>query len=167
MAKFKLAINSEEREYETSRQGEQFQIKHEGGTAVLNLIQANDNSYLVEWVQEDGTRKHIHVTGHKDGDGRQLWINGRTVNAERVRARGNSAASADASLAATIPAVVSQILVNVGDEVESGDKLILLESMKMVIPIQAPYAGTVSAIHCTAGESVQAGIQLINLEANS
>ena len=147
--------------------GSSFKLNMQEGTAVLSLIQANENSYLVEWVQEDGTRKHIHVAGHKDGDARQLWINGRTINAERVRARGNSAASADASLAATIPAVVSQILVTIGDEVEAGDKLILLESMKMVIPIQAPYAGTVSAIHCTAGESVQAGIQLINLEANS
>ncbi len=165
MAKFKLAINNEEREYETSRQGEQINLKQGEDTAVLKLVHAADNSYLVEWVQADGTRKHIHVAGHKDGDARQLWINGRTFKAERVRARGSNAASADASLAATIPAVVSQILVNVGDTVAAGDKLILLESMKMVIPIQAPYAGSVSAINCSAGESVQAGTQLINLEA--
>lgn len=164
MAKLKLAINDEVREYETTRQGEQISLKHGENTAVLKLIHADEQSYLLEWIQEDGTRKHIRVAGHKEGDNRQLWINGRTIKAERVRARANATSSANTSLSATIPAVVSQILVNIGDSVKAGDKLILLESMKMVIPIQAPYDGTVSAINCTTGESVQAGIQLINLD---
>ncbi|VAW41309.1 hypothetical protein MNBD_CHLOROFLEXI01-3219, partial [hydrothermal vent metagenome] len=56
------------------------------------------------------------------------------------------------------------ILVKVGDTVASGDKLILLESMKMIIPIQAPYDGVVTALNCTKGESVQAGVQLIELD---
>ena len=36
--------------------------------------------------------------------------------------------------------------------------------MKMVIPIQAPYAGIVTQLKCQPGESVQAGIPLIELE---
>jgi biotin carboxyl carrier protein len=54
-------------------------------------------------------------------------------------------------------------LVKIGDAVAVGDKLILLESMKMVIPIQAPCDSTVTAIHCTPGESVQAGVPLLEL----
>jgi biotin carboxyl carrier protein len=92
-----------------------------------------------------------------------LWVNGRHLTAERVRQRG-SGSSGDSSLAAAIPAIVSEILVNVGDQVQDGDKLILLESMKMVIPIQAPYAGIVTAVNCTVSESVQAGVPLIELE---
>ena len=72
--------------------------------------------------------------------------------------------SADASLAATIPAVVSQILVNEGDSVNEGETLILLESMKMVIPIQAPHDGTVTGIHCTPGEAVEPGVPLLTVE---
>ncbi|MAT97217.1 MAG: hypothetical protein CL608_08755 [Anaerolineaceae bacterium] len=93
-----------------------------------------------------------------------IWLNGRTHQYERVLPRGGGAASLDVSLSATIPAVVADILVNVGDQVQDGDKLILLESMKMVIPIQAPYSGTVSAINCQKGESVQAGTPLIELD---
>jgi 3-methylcrotonyl-CoA carboxylase alpha subunit len=68
------------------------------------------------------------------------------------------------SLSASIPAVVAEVLVSVGETVAAGDKLILLESMKMVIPIQAPYDGAVTKINCTAGESVQAGVPLIEIE---
>ncbi|MEI2611653.1 MAG: acetyl-CoA carboxylase biotin carboxyl carrier protein subunit [Candidatus Promineifilaceae bacterium] len=95
---------------------------------------------------------------------RQLWFNGHTFTYERLREQGENTDSGDAgSLAATIPAIVSQILVQVGDTVKGGDKLILLESMKMVIPIQAPHEGTVTAIHCLTGEAVQPGIPLLTL----
>ncbi len=59
---------------------------------------------------------------------------------------------------------MSQILVAVGDLVEPGDKLILLESMKMVIPILAPHGGRVSHIHCAPGDSVPAGVPLLEIE---
>ena len=42
------------------------------------------------------------------------------------------------ALTPTIPSIVSQILVAPEQAVKAGEKLILLESMKMVIPIQAP-----------------------------
>ena len=72
---------------------------------------------------------------------------------------------ADGSLASAIPAVVSQLLVAPGDVVAAGDKLILLESMKMVIPILAPHAGRVSRVHCAPGDSVPAGVALLEIEA--
>jgi urea carboxylase len=54
-------------------------------------------------------------------------------------------------------------LVAVGDQVRAGDKLVLLESMKMILPIQAPYDGAVTAINCAPGEAVQPGVPLITL----
>ena len=92
-----------------------------------------------------------------------MWLNGRIHHYQRVLPRGGGVAN-NASLSATIPAVVADILVKTGDTVASGDKLILLESMKMIIPIQAPYDGVVTALNCTQGESVQAGVQLVELE---
>lgn len=163
MTKFKLAINQEEREFKATRQGDVITVQMEAETATLHLISQDDNTILLEKELPNGRRQRIRLAGAKDGDKRQLWVNGRHLTAERVRQRG-SGSSADTSLAASIPAVVSEILVNVGDAVADGDKLILLESMKMVIPIQAPYAGTVTAVNCAAGESVQAGVQLIELE---
>ncbi len=163
MTKFKLAINHEEREFEVTRQGDQIVVKDGTNTAVFHLLPASNQPYTLIWQKENGERRQIQLAGHKNGDVRQMWVNGRTFQAERIRERGSGGSSADASLAATIPAVVSQILVNQGDSVNEGETLILLESMKMIIPIHAPYSGTVASLNCTVGESVQAGVQLIHL----
>ena len=60
--------------------------------------------------------------------------------------------------------MVTEVLVNVGDTVSADDKLILLESMKMVIPIQAPHAGIVRQLNCAVGDAVQPGTPLIELD---
>ncbi len=163
MAKFKLALNGQEADVEATRQGNQVCVTLDGETAVLHIIHATESELLLEREYTDGRRQQIRVAGHVAGDKRQLWVNGRFLNAERIRERGDADVGDD-SLAASIPAVVSEILVQPGDAVSAGDKLILLESMKMVIPILAPYDGIVTAIHCTTGESVQAGMPLIELD---
>lgn len=168
MAKFSININDQTRELEVTRQGGRLHVAYgDGQTAELEVIQANGAAFLLERFWPDGRRERIHAAGYTGhGDQRQIWVNGRCLTYERLRQRGGSGAQ-DNSLAATIPAVVSQILVQPGDLVEEGDKLILLESMKMVIPIQAPYAGLVTALRCNPGESVAAGVPLIELEKSS
>lgn len=163
MAKFKLAIQGEERLFEVTRQGKQIQVTTAGVTAVFHLVDQDTHTILLEQELPGGAHKQIRLAGAQVGDQRQLWLNGHTFTAERVRERSHSS-QGDVSLAAAIPAVVTAVLVNSGDTVAAGDRLILLESMKMVIPIQAPYAGVVTAVHCAPGESVQAGVQLIEVE---
>jgi biotin carboxyl carrier protein len=68
------------------------------------------------------------------------------------------------SLTAPMPATVVSINVRPGDEVRRGDILIVLEAMKMELPVRAPGAGTVAAIHCEPGELVQPGVSLIDLD---
>ena len=55
---------------------------------------------------------------------------------------------------AHIPANVWQIVVETGDVVEVGDKLVVLEAMKMEIAIVAPVAGTILDVRCTQGQLV-------------
>ncbi|MBI2186509.1 MAG: biotin/lipoyl-binding protein [Acidobacteria bacterium] len=68
------------------------------------------------------------------------------------------------ALAAPMPATVAAIHVSPGQEVETGDLLVMLEAMKMELPIRAPRAGRVKAIACRRGELVQPGVQLVELE---
>lgn len=164
MKEFILRQNNSEQSVQASRQGNEIRVELEGETAVFQLISQGEEGILLERTLPDGSRQQWRLVGHKDGVKRMIWLNGRTHQYERVLPRGAGAASQDVSLAATIPAVVADILVSQGDTVSAGDKLILLESMKMVIPIQAPYDGTVTAINCTKGESVQAGTPLIELD---
>ena len=164
--KFKVRLGDEEKEIEVIKQGDRLRISYDGQTTETRLVHTEGPHFVLEVEEPSGRRKQIRAAGMRDGDKRQLWANGRLVHYERIRegAAGQGAA-AGASLSASIPAVVSEILVKVGDAVKMGEKLILLESMKMVLPIQAPHDGTVTAIHCQPGEAVQPGLQLIELEA--
>ena len=73
-------------------------------------------------------------------------------------------AGAHESLTAPMPATVLQINVSAGADVKRGDILLLLEAMKMELPLRAPADGRVAAILCKAGELVQHGATLIEIE---
>jgi biotin carboxyl carrier protein len=62
-----------------------------------------------------------------------------------------------------MPAVVRAVLVSVGDAVAKGDVLVMLEAMKMELPVRAPRPGTVASVGCVAGELVQPGVPLVEL----
>ncbi len=58
---------------------------------------------------------------------------------------------------AEMVANVWQVRVELGQEVAEGDELVVLESMKMEIPVFAPQAGKVTAIHVEPDQVVQEG----------
>jgi acetyl-CoA carboxylase biotin carboxyl carrier protein len=58
---------------------------------------------------------------------------------------------------AHITGVVFQVSTKPGDAVAAGDPVIVLESMKMEIPVEAPRAGTVKEIKVSEGQTVQEG----------
>jgi len=59
---------------------------------------------------------------------------------------------------------IFKVLVAVGDEVEAGQDVIVLESMKMEIPIQAEVGGKVTAVNVAEGEFANEGDVLITTE---
>jgi acetyl-CoA carboxylase biotin carboxyl carrier protein len=65
---------------------------------------------------------------------------------------------------AHITGTVWKIECQVGQEVEEGDTLVILESMKMEMPVEAEDEGTVKEISCEEGQSVSEGDTLVVLE---
>jgi biotin carboxyl carrier protein len=68
-----------------------------------------------------------------------------------------------AEVVAEMVANVLQVTVAAGDRVAVGDTLVLLESMKMEIPVLAEHAGTVAAVKVGAGDVIQEGDVLVSL----
>jgi acetyl-CoA carboxylase biotin carboxyl carrier protein len=64
---------------------------------------------------------------------------------------------------AQITASIWQVNTAVGAEVAEGDELIILESMKMELPVTAPVAGTVAEVHVVPEDKVLEGDLLITL----
>jgi acetyl-CoA carboxylase biotin carboxyl carrier protein len=66
-----------------------------------------------------------------------------------------------AQVEAQITGNVWKIEKAVGDAVEEGETLIILESMKMEIPVEAPCGGTLAEIRVSEGQSVEEGAVLV------
>ena len=77
------------------------------------------------------------------------------------RRSGSTSASA---LIAPMPATVTKVRVKPGDAVRKGDAVVLLEAMKMELPLRAPADATVAAVHCREGELVQGDAVLVELQ---
>jgi acetyl-CoA carboxylase biotin carboxyl carrier protein len=65
---------------------------------------------------------------------------------------------------AHITGTVWKIEVEVGDDVADGDAVVILESMKMEMPVEVEDDGKVAEIRCEEGQSVQEGDVLVVLE---
>jgi acetyl-CoA carboxylase biotin carboxyl carrier protein len=83
------------------------------------------------------------------------------VRSATRRARG---AVSVANVEAHITGTVWKIEVKVGDAVEEGDTVVILESMKMEMPVEAEDEGRVSEIRCEEGQAVSEGETLVVLE---
>ena len=59
---------------------------------------------------------------------------------------------------------VVEINISQGDTVNSGDEIMVIEAMKMEIPINSEFSGTVTEIGCSVGEVVESGHILVTIE---
>ena len=66
-------------------------------------------------------------------------------------------------VSASVPGKVLKVVASVGQAVKAGDNIIILESMKMEIPVVAPQDGTVASIDTSEGASVENGDTLATM----
>jgi acetyl/propionyl-CoA carboxylase alpha subunit len=68
------------------------------------------------------------------------------------------------AVSAPMPGTVLRVEVEPGDSVAARRALLVLEAMKMEIPVHSPFAGVVTAVHVAAGDRVAGGTVLVELE---
>lgn len=98
------------------------------------------------------------------GDTRWVFVDGRVYELTEARQAARARSGPQGSLSAPMPATVRRVLVKEGDTVKRGDSLIVLEAMKMELPVRAASAGVVEAVRCREGELVQPGVALIDIK---
>jgi acetyl-CoA/propionyl-CoA carboxylase, biotin carboxylase, biotin carboxyl carrier protein len=73
--------------------------------------------------------------------------------------------AAESTVTAPMPGTVIRVEVEPGDAVTARQALVVLEAMKMEIPVHSPFAGTVTAVHVGEGQQVAGGTVLVELES--
>jgi len=118
-------------------------------------------------VDVGGRYETVYVAGPPDN--RWIFWNGHVFRGdfsgrEHETARRGDRASLRQSLAAPMPAKVLKVMVAPGAAVKKGDTIVLLEAMKMELPMRSPADGTVAAVNCREGDLVEADAVLVDLE---
>ena len=99
-------------------------------------------------------------------DGDRATVNGKTyqvgIRADQASAESSSGTKAVATgettdVKAEMPGVVLRLLVSVGDSVDEGQSLLVLEAMKMEVRVNAPKSGTIADIAVATGDHVATG----------
>ncbi len=78
-------------------------------------------------------------------------------------AKPAAAAAGGIEVKASVPGKVFKVEASVGQAVKAGDSIVILEAMKMEIPVVAPEDGTVASINVGVGDAVESGDLLASL----
>jgi len=121
-----------------------------------------------------GDRVYRLIARRGDSRGRYtLSLDGRRFDVEALDERtrtirdlsaASAAATGPAPLVAPMPGLIVRVSVAVGDAVEAGQGLVVMEAMKMENELRARSGGTVTAVHATPGTAVEKGAVLVELE---
>ncbi|MDD1015129.1 acetyl/propionyl/methylcrotonyl-CoA carboxylase subunit alpha [Pseudomonas rubra] len=139
-----------------------------GEERAISLSQMAASNFRLEGEQllidESGLRRrHLAI---RRGDTLYLHWDGElhSINRYDPIAEADAAHSHQGGLGAPMNGNIVRVLVEVGQAVEAGTQLVVLEAMKMEHSIRAPHAGTVKALFCQEGEMVSEGVVLVELE---
>ena len=129
-----------------------------GPQAVLVVL---DGRPSVATVERDGRTARVTVGGHV------VEVEIRTETDLLLEHFGMdvSDGAAEREVRAPMPGLVLRVLAAVGDAVEAGQGLVVLEAMKMENELKAPAAGVVAAVHAVPGAAVGKGDLLVEMAA--
>jgi 3-methylcrotonyl-CoA carboxylase alpha subunit len=147
---------------------------HDGGidTSFLDretarLVQRNDDEARAEFVSPAAGQAGAYEPGRDSRRDWDPWSSGVAAappSAPRKSVhRQRRSAGSQQTLSAPMPATVIKIDVKEGDRVRKGDVVVLLEAMKMELPVRAPADAVVRAVRCRIGELVDADAVLVEL----
>jgi pyruvate carboxylase len=135
-------------------QGQEIAVELEPGkTLVIKLVSVSD-------ARPDGTRT---IFFELNGQPREVTVRDRALQAT-VQSRPKADPSVPGQVGSPIPGAISSIVVSVGEQVKKGDRLLILEAMKMQSTVYAPVDGTVVKKLANVGDKVEAKDLLLVLE---
>jgi acetyl/propionyl-CoA carboxylase alpha subunit/acetyl-CoA carboxylase carboxyltransferase component len=129
---------------------QRYRVVVDGSSIDVDVQRRSEFEY---WLTAFGQRFHIVSVIH----GRSCMIEVDGIAQEIHRDDGGV-------VHATSPAVISSIVVKTGDSVSVGDRLVILESMKMEMPVFAPFSGRVKQVLVLPNTQVNAGTALLQIE---
>ena len=137
-------------------------------TTQVVWVTVNGEKFLVE-VEDLNQRPIIAIVegSRFEIDPEDLIQNLRETESEDILPSGSESHSVPAGsvceVTSPMPGDITQIMVQVGQQIEAGDPLCVLDAMKMKNTIHAPQTGTIAEVCVREGDSVEYGTNLFRL----
>jgi acetyl/propionyl-CoA carboxylase alpha subunit len=142
-------------------------------------VTVDERSYDVDWQRAEGGvisllvdgRSHTARVARRDG-GLAVWIDGRSFVLETGAgddesfAGSGSAVGGSGRIKAPMPGAVVKLAVSEGEQVTTGQSLVIVEAMKMEHDVRSPIDGVVAKVNVAAGDSVGTTEAMIEIEPN-
>ncbi len=142
------------KEYKYTINGNKYDVQILDVVENIATVSVNGESYSVEMEKEpEPEKKKVVVRPAAQPQPAQ-----ETTSEKPGKVNTNNA------LKSPLPGVITEIKVNVGDEVNAGDTVVVLEAMKMANNLEAEKSGKVTAILVQTGESVMEDTPLVVIE---
>ena len=128
-------------------------------------ITVNGNVYnvTVEEGQTSGAPAAAPVAAPKAAPAAAPKAAPKAAPAAAPKAAAPAAGAGAVKVTASVPGKVVKVAASVGQAVKAGDSVVILESMKMEIPVVAPQDGTIASIDVAEGASVENGDTLATM----
>lgn len=124
------------------------------------VLRVGTRTFRIDSVRIDDEHIHLRIDSHPHS---LPYMDEQTVMLEKLGFR-KKAASSKGDLKAPMPGRIISVHVNLGDVVSSGQRLIVLEAMKMENELRSIVDGTVTALHVQSGQSVEKNTVLIEVQ---
>ncbi len=147
----KVAVRGRHGDYEVEYDGETMEVeaRREGGRL---LLRNGDRALTTNVTRSD--------SGIEVRTGEARWVL-RRLDPSTQNASAGAVGKAGADILSPIPGLIVEVPVAVGDAIEAGDVVVVLEAMKMVHRLVAIGPGVVKEINCKAGDTVEMGRLLV------
>ena len=153
---------------------------------MVELKDVNNRRWQITIGSSEATRDGKTIenehTFEIDARPNRLWVDGQLAHVVKVRddwwihidgsthvlsidEQGLGGSGDEGGMSAPMPGKILELLCSIGDQVETGQTLIVMEAMKMEHRIAANVSGTIAAIHHEVGEQVAAGATLIDIDS--
>lgn len=160
MATYRVSVGN--REYVVDVTGDQVAVD---GKPVQASLTSLNNGGLVMLRQENRARE-LHVMS-QGNSAYAVMVNGRHLIAQVEKSNGKPKKRAEqvnqGAISAPMPGMVVDVLVKEGQRVDSGEPLVILESMKMQMQLRSPFTGQVSKVAVSNKAQVEKGMLLVQV----
>ena len=149
------------KKYQYKVQGVDYTVQIEEVEGNIAKVSVNDIPFEIELQQPINAAKHHTIA-------KPVVVAPQTDNQASTQPAAAPAQTAAApasgnAVKAPLPGTITEINVTIGQQVNVGDTVIVLEAMKMQNNIETEYAGTVKAINVSKGDSVMEGAVLLTI----